>query len=74
MKKIYVKISSIHDVNEFVQQARFVNGDVLVNRGAYTVDGKSVLGMFSIDTSQGCTVTFPEDATEFETFVQKFAE
>ena len=74
LKKLYVRINSIHDVNEFVQQARFVDGDVLISRGSYTVDGKSILGAFSIDTSQGCTVSFPEDAVVFETFLQQFAE
>ena len=74
MKKIHVKISSIHDVNEFVQQARFVDGDVLVTRGSFVIDGKSVLGMFSIDTSQGCTVSYPEDATKFDAFLQQFTE
>lgn len=72
MKKIYVKIPGINDVNAFVQQARNVDGDVLVSRGKFCVDGKSVLGMFSLDVTDGCTVQYPEDAMEFDEFVQQF--
>lgn len=72
MKKIFAKIPGINDVNAFVQQARNVDGDVLVSRGKFCVDGKSVLGMFSLDVTDGCTVQYPEDAAEFDEFIQQF--
>ena len=72
MKKVFVKIPGINDVNYFVNNARMVNGDILVSRGKFCVDGKSVLGMFSLDVSDGCTVQYPEDAIEFDEFIQQF--
>lgn len=72
MKEKYVTIHGINDLNNFIQKARTVDGDVLVTRGKFVVDGKSIMGLFSIDISQGCTVTYPENATEFEEFISQF--
>ena len=72
MKKVFVKIPGINDVNLFVNNARMVNGDILVSRGKFCVDGKSVLGMFSLDVTDGCTVQYPDDAKDFEEFLQQF--
>ena len=72
MKKVCIKIAEIDGVNNFVQKARNVRGDVLVSRGKFCVDGKSILGMYSLDISQGCTVQYPEDAEEFDGFIQQF--
>ena len=72
MKKVFIKITEIENVNEFVQHARSVQGDILVSRGKFCVDGKSILGMYSLNVSQGCTVQYPEDAKEFDEFIQQF--
>lgn len=72
MKKTFIKLHGINDVVQFTQNASFVDGDVIVSRGAYKVDGKSLMGMLSIDVSQGFSVEFPEDAEKFDTFLQTF--
>ena len=72
MKKVFIKMNGIVDVNEFVKNAREVEGDVLVTRGCYCIDGKSILGMFSIDTSQGCFVEYDENEVKFDTFLKQF--
>ena len=72
MKRTFIKIAEIDGVNKFVQQARNVKGDVLVSRGKFCIDGKSILGMYSLDVSQGCTVEYPEEAIEFDEFIQQF--
>lgn len=74
MKKMYISIHGIHDVMIFVQEALKVNGDVVCTRGRYTVDGKSTMGMFSIDLSEGVMVEYPEDAVEFENFIIQFKD
>ena len=61
MKKVFIKITEIDDVNKFVQYAKNVRGDVLVSRGQFCIDGKSILGIYSLDVSQGCTVQYPEN-------------
>ena len=72
MKKLSIKITNINDVDIFVQKARAVDGDILVSRGKFCVDGKSVLGMFSLNVSEGCQVEYPDDAKDFEKFLQQF--
>lgn len=72
MRKTYVEIHSIHDMTQFVQLAAMVDGDVTCRKGKYTVDGKSVMGVMSIDISTGVVVEYPETATEFDEFVSQF--
>jgi phosphotransferase system HPr-like phosphotransfer protein len=72
MKKVFIKITEIDDVNKFVQYAKNVRGDVLVSRGQFCIDGKSILGIYSLDVSQGCTVQYPENEKEFDNFIQQF--
>lgn len=72
MKKVFIKITEIDDVNKFVQYAKNVRGDVVVSRGQFCIDGKSILGIYSLDVSQGCTVQYPENEKEFDNFIQQF--
>ena len=67
-----IQINGLNDVYEFIRQAMMVDGDITIFRGNYAVDAKSVLGVFSIDLSQVATLSYPEDATEFEEYVAKF--
>lgn len=72
MKTKYIKITTLEDLSDFLKKAREVNGDVLVHRGKFCVDGKSMMGMMSVDVSQKCRIEFPEDANDFETYLTKF--
>lgn len=72
MKSIYVKINGISDVSNFASMASRVNGDVIVKKGIYVVDGKSLMGLYSLDLTAGVTVEYPEDATDFENYVITF--
>ena len=72
MKKMYVAINTINQVTEFVQKASQVDGDVICSKGRYTVDGKSIMGIFSIDVSEGIVVEYPETAIEFEEYISQF--
>lgn len=72
MKNKYIKITSINDLSNFVIEASKVDGDVLIYRGKYCIDGKSMLGLMSIDISDKCKIEYPEDAIEFEKFIKQF--
>lgn len=74
MKRMQIKITGIHDAIDFVAAAAQVDGDINVCKGRYAVDGKSLLGIFSIDISTGCTVEYPETAIEFENYIKQFEE
>ena len=72
MKKMYVAINTINKITEFVQKASQVDGDVICTKGRYTIDGKSIMGIFSIDISEGIMVEYPETATDFEEYISQF--
>ncbi len=63
---IKVKLNSVEQVRQFVETMRKYDGDVDVystNRN-YLVDGKSILGVFSLGLDQELTVKFYNGATE----------
>ena len=72
MKKMYVAINTINKAIEFVQKVSQVDGDVICTKGRYTIDGKSIMGIFSIDISEGIMVEYPETATDFEEYISQF--
>ena len=67
-----IKINSLNDVYDFVKHAQDVEGDIVVSKGIFHVDGKSVLGILSLDMSDGVNVMYPEEATAFDEFLSKF--
>lgn len=71
-KSKFIKMNSITDVMNFVKEASKIEGDVTVLKGRYTIDGKSVMGVMSIDMSTGMTVEYPADAVDFENFISQF--
>ena len=53
-----VSISSLNDINEFLHLAQMAEGDVTVRKGKFCVDGKSPLGVLSLNMSDGAQVDF----------------
>lgn len=51
MKEILVKLNSTTDIKDFVELTNVCEGSVTVYSGKYVVDGKSVMGIFSLDLS-----------------------
>lgn len=72
MKTKNIKITNLDDLNAFVTMATTIPGSVAVSRGKFCVDGKSILGMMFINTSEGCKVEYPESTVVFEEFLAKF--
>lgn len=72
MKTKFIKIHGIVDVTNFAKEAFKVNGDICLRRGKYTVDGKSLMGIMSIDVASGVVVEYPDDAEDFENFIKQF--
>ena len=72
MKKMYIAINTINRAIEFVQKASQVDGDVICTKGRYTIDGKSIMGIFFFFFSEGIMVEYPETATDFEEYISQF--
>ena len=67
-----INIKGLTDVYNFIAEATKVAGDVLIKRGKFVVDAKSVMGVFSIDMSNNVTVIYPTDAEDFDKFLKQF--
>lgn len=62
MKKFLVRIRSVQEAKEFVQICEQINGDVNVSNGKREVDGKSIMGILSLDLSIPLPVEVISDA------------
>lgn len=73
MKKVKISISGVYDITQFVEHATKVEGPgVNVYKGSLIIDGTSLMGMLSLDTSRGIEVEYPQEAKDFENFLQQF--
>ena len=78
MSAFYVSLSSIEDVRQFVNAATCCPCEVDVLSGRYVVDAKSIMGVFSLGTSQPVTLEIDStaaqsrEADEFVKSVQEF--
>lgn len=59
-----IKLDTIKKVKDFVEIANSIPNLVDVSRGRFSVDGKSLLGMFSLDLEQDLKATIYGDMTE----------
>lgn len=71
-KSKFIKMNSVTDVMNFVKEASKIEEDITVLKGRYIIDGKSIMGVMSIDMSTGMTVEYPADAIDFENFISQF--
>lgn len=74
VKSMFVKINGISDIQAFVKEASYVEGDIEVRKGRWCIDAKSLMGMFSIDCSTGVTVVYPADAVEFQNYLKQYED
>ena len=51
-----IKLKTIDDVKEFVNICSKYDVDIDVKQGKFTVDGKSILGIFSLNLIEGLSV------------------
>ena len=65
MIKKVIRLVSIDDVKDFVKKANMYTYDIDLSLGKYTVDAKSIMGIFSLDLSREIELTVHSDSTEF---------
>lgn len=61
METFNIFLKKITDVSDFVNLASKCKGDVLVKSGKYTVSGKSIMGVFSLDLSKPLMVEIHDE-------------
>ena len=71
----FIVLDRLKDVTDFVNTASRLEkhkGDILLSQGRQIVEATSLLGVLSLDTSQGVTVSYPNDSEEFYNFIKPF--
>lgn len=71
MKTFKVKLMTINDVKEFVTEANYCSFDIDLISGRYTVDAKSLMGIFSIVPSDNLECNVYAEITECGEFIEK---
>ena len=49
MKTFMIKLNTLEEVRKFVNTVTAFEGDIDLKSGRYTVDAKSIMGIFSLD-------------------------
>ena len=73
MKETNIVLSSVEDIRNFVNQVILVDYDVDLVQGRYTIDAKSIMGIFSLNLRSPITlVAHSENADEFFERISNF--
>lgn len=73
MKNVKIRLSTIADVRDFVNIVSQSDVDVDLASGRYVVDGKSIMGIFSLDLMSPITLTaHTDDGAELLAALDRF--
>jgi len=76
MKEMKIKLFTIQEIREFVNQVILLDYEVDLVQGRYIIDAKSIMGIFSLDLLSPITVVAHSDgaAAFFDSIAQFKAE
>ena len=63
MKSVNIRLSTIQDIRDFVEIVSKEDADIDLCSGRYVVDGKSIMGIFSLDLLNPIKLTVHSDET-----------
>lgn len=72
IKTMQVRIHGVTDAALFVEHAKEAKEDVIIRRGKFCVDGKSILGVLSLDMADGVLIEYNSDDKDFENWLRRF--
>lgn len=73
MKEIQIMLSSVENIRSFVNEVILTNYDVDLMQGRYTIDAKSIMGIFSLNLRSPITlIAHTDDADEFFSRIDQF--
>ena len=64
MKELKIKLTNVKDIRDFVNQVILVDYEVDLVQGRYTIDAKSIMGIFSLDLLSPITLVAHSDNTD----------
>lgn len=53
-----IKLNEIDDLKCYINKAVRIDGDILIGHGKYWVNGKSLMGIFSLDLEDELNIEF----------------
>ena len=74
MKETRIMLSNVQDIRNFVNEVILVDYDVDLVQGRYTIDAKSIMGIFSLNLRSPITlVAHTDNSDEFFARIEKFS-
>lgn len=70
MRSVYIKLTTIEDVYALVRILMAFDGEVDLESSRYKVDGRSLLGIFSLDLTKPVKLIFHDEEKAEELFAQ----
>ena len=64
MKETKIKLSNVQDIRDFVNVVILADYDVDLVQGRYTIDAKSIMGIFSLDLLSPITLIAHSENTD----------
>mgnify|MGYP001169938742 CR=1 FL=1 len=61
MREVTIELNTIDKVKSFCNEAWKIDGDLDIVSGRHNVDGKSIMGILSLDLSRPLTLQIKED-------------
>lgn len=74
MNKRKILLNTIDKVKQFVNISNKENIDICLSSGKYIIDGKSIMGIFSLDLSKELTLSSENNKEEFDLYCEKIKE
>lgn len=71
MNTIQILLNTIDKVKSFNRDILFFDSDIDLVQGRYTVDGKSIMGIFSLNLSEPIKVIVHEENGELDSITEK---
>ena len=71
MNTIQILLNTIDKVKSFNRDILFFDSDIDLVQGRYTVDGKSIMGIFSLNLSEPIKVIIYEENGELDSIIEK---
>lgn len=72
METMYVELSSIDKVKDFVNEISKIEGEFDLVSGRYVVDAKSIMGIFSLDLSKPMQLNAKSEDKESLKILKKY--
>lgn len=58
MIRAKIRFNSVDDIKKYIAKAMLINGDIVIRHSIYVIDGKSIMGIFSLNLENELDIEF----------------